>query len=316
MDARRRPYDTLLAVALLLAAGCSGLAGDPTPTVTPAPVPTDTPVRTPVPALAPGVTADGVEDPLALVEAHDSALRGTSRTVRLVRTIRYPNGTLVARRVQVTRIAADGERFHTIIDTGGPEVTSFRGRIEFWSDGSRLFQEITFDNRTSYAAMPLEAYERQSSIRITSPGGETFFLPVIAVETRVTGRVTRNGTTLYRLEGTAARPDLLASATDADEPHNATLRALVDARGVVHEFRLAYDGTLDGRPVRVVLTGRYTGVGTTIVDRPSWYRAALNATGMEPRRADPITGRDSLTAFGSRHRPGTSHLYAPSPNRR
>lgn len=65
-------------------------------------------------------------------------------------------------------------------------------------------------------------------------------------------------------------------------PRNITFRALIDSRGIVHEYRLAYTatGTKTNTNVttRIVETIRYTEIGSTNVERPSWYETANQST--------------------------------------
>nr|WP_264822408.1 hypothetical protein [Halocatena marina] len=120
------------------------------------------------------------------------------------------------------------------------------------------------------------------------PRGEQYYTLFQAVDTKVINHTTNNGTTLYRLTSTE-----IADPTQLDwhesgmkKFRNLTFHAVIDSRGVVHEYRLAYTATLTetnpSTSVRVVSTTRYTKMGSTTVDRPSWYAKANNTTPEPP----------------------------------
>jgi len=95
------------------------------------------------------------------------------------------------------------------------------------------------------------------------------------IETRVTGRTTSNGTTLYRVVGTnATNPVALGSAT-LQNPRNVTFRAVVTSQGVIREHRVSYTATTNDGPVRVDRRVRYTDIGNTTIERPAWYEEAI-----------------------------------------
>lgn len=273
----------VLVAVLVVLAGCSGLAEPreaPSVEVTPAPVPTDTPTPAP-PQLAPGVTAEGVVDPRALADAHAAVLRNTSKTVRTNETSWYAGyWVLRSHRHQVTRVAADPDRFHTAIEVDGPAAPFSAYRVEFWSDGERLLRRTVDRDGIETAVVPPESRRNRTDAVVGRPDSRTVPFLFGLVETRVTSTFVRNGTTVYWIESTGLlRPRALASAENVSDPHDVELRALVDSRGFVRSLRFAYAARVDGRRIWVQWTTRYTDVGTTTVDRPAWYDGAVNATG-------------------------------------
>lgn len=277
----------LVVIAIVMLAGCGSIAGSgvsdgPDRTaLTPAPVPTELPSPTPVETVAPGVTRSGVIDPLALAEAHESYLASRSETVRLRRVVRYENGDLRSRRVQETRVSADRRRFHTVITVAGPQPPFFGDRLEFYSDGQTLLQATFLPNRSSFYRIPLEQYRDQNDIDVvlSSPDAGTVFLLFAAVETRVTARIERAGRIRYRLRSTRlVRPGMLAEAEDVQNPRNVSLFAVVDERGVLMEFSLRFEATLDGRDVAVAKAGTHTAIGATTVEPPEWFANERNRT--------------------------------------
>lgn len=266
-------------------AGCSSMAPvsteQPRTSITPAPVPTEPAEPTPIPELAPGLTARGVVDPLALAAAHETALSSRSETVRLRRVVRYANGELRSERIQVTKVNANRSRFHTVITVDGSYPPFFGDRLEFYTDGETLIQATILPNRSSFFRIPLERYREQNSIEnvISSPDAGQVFLLFATVETRVVARVERAGRMQYRLRSThLVRPGTLAEAEDVDDPHNVSLTAVVDQRGILLEFTLRYDATIDGRPVTVISSGSHSAIGRTTVPRPTWLELARNRT--------------------------------------
>lgn len=287
-----RRWGTLLAVVVVFA-GCSGFAGEPTRTrtVTPAPVPTAEPTP---PRLAPGLNSTGVYDPAELAAAHARVLGNTSYTVSVTQTIRHPNGTLWARRVITVRLAGNESRFFVRLAVSGPNAIGLLGeppaRAVFWSaDNERIFRAFTRGNHTTYNTFrprfsPVVGRVGTADYweDIVVPGGQPYgdIAPLFAaVETRLTDRTVRNGTTLYRIDGTAFRdPEPFARSERVGSPRNVSLRAVVDERGMVRRYRLSYAAVIDGDTVRVRRSIRYTGVGTTTVERPPWYDRALEDT--------------------------------------
>lgn len=101
-------------IMLIVLTGCSAFPFDEdratARTVTPAPVPTDRPTATPVLMVAPGVSATGIENPTALVDAHAALLDNISYTVHTRNVERYVNGTLRRRTTTHARFGANRSR--------------------------------------------------------------------------------------------------------------------------------------------------------------------------------------------------------------
>ena len=291
-EAMARAFDRIadvrwfvLVVIVVSFAGCSSIAtpstDQPPGAITAAPVPTNPAEPTPVPELAPGLTARGVVDPLALASAHETELSSHSETVRLRRVVTYADDELRSKRIQVTRVNANRSRFHTIITVDGSYPPFYGDRLEFYTDGETLIQATVLPNQSSYFQIPLERYREQNSIQnvISSPDAGQVFLLFAVVETRVIARIERSGRVRYRLESTRLRrPGTLAEAEDVDNPQNVSLTAVVDERGILLEYTLSYNASIDGQPVTVVSSGSHSAIGETTVPRPKWVDSALNRT--------------------------------------
>lgn len=287
----RRPF---VLAALLVLAGCSGLAGQPTATVTPAPLPPDTPARQSFP---PGTGAQGVTDPLALANAHRGIVEGVSYTVLRSRTVRFPNGSLAARTTLDARFSANQSRFHLVYRVEGPSAGRFDRtpiRVELWSDGDLLLQSLTVANETTRQQVPSETFSRRPS-PFDETRGDQFGLRshdrevrllFLGVDVTLTRR-TVDGTTVYRARGDAVRQrTALENLERVTAPRNVHLNATVTSRGLVRSYDLRYDATLDGHPVRVERSVRFVDVNATTIDRPSWYGATVNTTGRRPVREE------------------------------
>lgn len=271
-----RPPALALAAALVLA-GCSGFAGPtPTPTVTPAPVPAD---PTTTPGRPPAALAGERVDARALGFAHAAALTGRSYTVRERTVVRYRNGTVRTRVAVVRRVAADGEYVTTVNASGrGHPLGSGTVRTAFWSDGERLLYAVR-RGRAEYGVVRPEEYniwsDRYVALAYPRPT-RTVYVPFRVVDARTVGRT---GTGRYRVAGDrTVAPQLVDVPPGVTNPRNATLRAVVDRRGVVRRYRFRYRATAGNATVTVTRHVAYGAIGTTAVERPDWYDRAANAS--------------------------------------
>ncbi|WP_256687381.1 DUF7537 family lipoprotein [Halococcus qingdaonensis] len=270
----------LFAAAVVLA-GCNGVAlgGDETPsrTVTPAAVPTDEPTPTAVPRLAPGLTEGGVTDAFALGEAHASALDNTSYTLHESYAIEYANGTAYNRGSADARLAANDSRYYVRRNASGLLFGGGAFARAIWSNGERVLVTDTTNESTSYDSprnVEGESMPPREALTIDPTKRQQLYAYLGSVETRVTGTETRNGTTLHRAESTSVT-NPAAFEIQWTDPRNLSLVVFVDSRGLVHEYRLDYTASLDGTPVDVRRHVRYTNLGNTTIERPSWYDAAI-----------------------------------------
>jgi len=275
----------LVVAAVVVLSGCNAFTGSDTetdiPTVTPAAVPTDEPTPTPVPMLAPGLTQAGVVSAGDLANAHDTNLADGSFTVVSNNTVRYANGTLRFQQNRTMRVAEGSEPFYVVSRYDGSRMrpVSSSQRIERWWDGERIYTAAIGENDTRYSANQL------SRVTLPSRNGEQFIALFTALETRVVGQETRNGTELYRVRATnLTNPEYLPRSvlSVSKDPRNISFRALVDPQGIVRSHYLAYTATSTQRGAnttnRVTQSVRYTGIGSTTVERPTWYEAANRTT--------------------------------------
>ena len=271
----------VLFAAMVVLAGCNGVAlsGDDTParTVTPAAVPTDEPTPTAVPRLAPGLAEGGVTDAFALGEAHASALDGVSYTLHEEFTVEYANGTAYNRGSTDAHLAANDSRYYVLQNASGLLFGGGAFARAIWSNGERVLVADTTNESTSYDSprnVEGESMPPREALTIDPTKRQQLYAYLGSVETRVTGTETRNGTTLHRVESTNVT-NPAAFEVQWTDPRDLSLVAFVDSRGLVHEYRLGYTASLDGAPVEIHRHVRYTNLGNTTVERPSWYDAAI-----------------------------------------
>lgn len=296
------------AVALALvavAAGCSAPAvgGGPTPgtdRLTPAPLPEGSPEP-----LAPGVTNAGIVDANALKEAHIAQLDAGNFTVRRVRVERYANGSLRAR-TRLTAVFPGDGRYLVERTFEGPvhDRIGTGGTVRQYGDENRTVRLRLAANGSvverSVASPPGGPVPRSSLL--TAPfSGRTVLLVLRAVDfDAATALDDRRG---YRLRGSGvadrAALQSLLSPTLVESVRNVSAAAVVTEAGLVEQLRVAYTVDLDGEPVRVVGTVRFSEVGTATLDRPAW--------------AEPRTEATTATGVRSTTRPTVSRRFEEKP---
>ena len=249
---------TLLLVALVTAAGCSGPLAGPdrgdTGTLTPAPVPEDPDPTPGTGELAPGLDGDGIADATRLVEAHTAALAGTSYTARLSTTRAAPNGTERERYDRVVRVESR-DRFRYVLTS---ETADFEQRTDRWRGGDRAYEAVTENGTTTYRSL-------DSPSAPTLLSGSGVVRPFRVLSSRVTETRTTNGTTVHRVVG---GPRDLPPLVDV------SFVAVVTERGLIRSYRVSYGVDRQDRRRTVTVEASFTAVGETTVDRPPWYDTA------------------------------------------
>jgi hypothetical protein len=149
---RRSTAIAALLATVIVLSGCSGTFGNgtSTPTVTPAEVP---PVES-TEALAPGLTEAGIDDPVALVGAHERVLRNASYTVSVDIDERFASGELRRRKAANGQYAAGTTPYRLRVELAGtalPEPVPYRTTV--WSDGERGLKAVTRNDTTRYLAV-------------------------------------------------------------------------------------------------------------------------------------------------------------------
>jgi len=266
-------------VAILVLAGCGGAVvpgtdGTPTRTVTPAPVPVPQEPSTPrgSPPLAPGLSEEGVFDPVRLADAHAATLSNASFTAIREERRHYENGSFRSAYRSVVRMAADGERFrYELNQTDVREGTRHEQRLARYADGSVVYVATTRRGETTYSVVG--GPESPADPATILPGNATARFGVLrlfgSLRFGVLGSRTVDGRTIHRLtveNGSGTLGGL----------RNVTMNATVREDGLVTAYRLSYDvGDL-----RVAVAVEFRRVGETEITPPAWLPAARNATGV------------------------------------
>jgi len=299
-----------LVVVLTLSAGCTafgtgGTPGGTTPTsastASPTPAPTETTTLTATSGSLdiPGVTDRRVTDGSALVAAHDATLRNTSVTAHRNLTLRYPNGTVAYQQLSTVRIGSQHDRLFADVSyslaDGLDSVTPRHGEpttsMEVRLANRTYLAEATFEpsnvtyRGTAFNGSTSDTYELYWASHAGT--GQRYLSKALGGPNATVGdAVTRDGTTLYPVESASPEtpPSILSIQSPPrgafGQPGNVSTTALVDERGVVHRSTTTYTTTVgeDDTPIQVEYTLRFTDVGSTTVERPSWYETALNRT--------------------------------------
>jgi hypothetical protein len=231
--------------------------------------------------LAPGLNRTRVIDPAELADAHEAVLHNTSYAVETNLTARAPDGTLRARLNSTTKTAHDPVRRvgRSVVDGTTPRAVGLAGfDLRVWATENGTWYAVETSNGTDYRKVADEL--RPPAAARTDR--DVLFVLFSGLETAVAGVEFRDGTPLYRVESTGVEnPEAIASQFNVESVENVSLTALVDQRGAVREYRVAYTATLGENTSRVERTTRFTALGETTVERPPWVdeaKATTNAT--------------------------------------
>lgn len=273
------------AVAMVVLAGCGGAVapgpdGTPTRTVTPAPVPEGTGTPQSPSELAPGVTAEGVFDPVRLADAHAAVLSNTSFTAVREERRRYANGSLRSSYRSTVRMSAAGDRFHYELNqTDVRDGRPVEQRLARYADGSVVYVATTRGRETTYSVVG--GPEAPADPSTVLPGNATARFGVLrlfgSLRFDVRGNRTVEGRTVYRLtveNGSRTLGGL----------RNVSMDATVRDDGLVTAYRLSYRVG----DVRIDVAVEFRRVDETAVTRPDWLPSARSATGVA-NATDPAT---------------------------
>lgn len=268
---------SLMVVALLLSAGCSGFTGggsadrdpyevpSPTPSPTPTPTVTTTEFGTGVETVAPGIGADGISSVLDAVTAHTRGLNGVGFRVNQTTVLKYRNGTTA----RTTRMAAEVARNGTkhIVREDGSTVRSV-----FLGDGGGYVRTVT-DEAVTYARENESDFviDPNSPIRFDLTYKAKMYRYYRAMSNVSVGPAEREG------EARIATDDVDANYVDIlvrGDVTNVSVEIVVTADGIVKRFRTRYTLHRNGSVYRVEDLITFSGVGETTVAPPEWVAEA------------------------------------------
>lgn len=283
-----RQGQTLVVVALVLVAGCNGVAlgsdaaDSPTPTLTPVPVPeSETPPSAPPVAgsLPPGVSENGLLTVPQLLSAHEAFVDNRSYRWRASFRV-WGDGTDEYGR-NFTRVATIGRDAYLIRqinqiprDNQSLYVTDGTGYLRSGTGAGARFDRVAdplSHLQYAFAGDAIERYLRGISFNVTA--------------------IERDGETLYRLHSS---PGLIPPAVQQSERgvHDYVATAYVTPDGFVKTLVVRYVRRPRGQTQYVSFRFDYTDLSSTAVDEPAWLSDFPNETtpGITNATATPPPG--------------------------
>jgi hypothetical protein len=256
----------VLVVVLVLSAGCAGLFGPSTETLTPAPVPHPTPT----PESPPGVTSGSV-DVITLLAVDRRVRANTSHRLEQTILAETANGSL--RVEQVRRASAGGQAAGTLRIEGSEPYRPALERGWFWQNGTLLLVQTRLSSGREVTSQYSE--DRQHPYDLTRGVVEQ----VLSTANLSVSHNDREQTVLRSTE--PLRLPAAAMPVASGAVRNVTARAVVSDEGLVRSVRIRYQGVSGGEPVQVTLRERVTATDETTVTRPGWVPASGPGTSSE-----------------------------------
>jgi hypothetical protein len=212
----------------------------------------------------PGVSAAGIRDIDALAAAHLQAVDERPATIWVDK--QFPTYTDEGRiRSYDMDVTSNGEQYLVDISLGPRDNRTDVGAL--YHDGQNSFARIVDDGNVSYQVV---SPPQQEQSLVPSPSGLAARLVTRYLSTpttELTGQVTRDGETYYRIVATGdpGSPSL-GSVT------NYTATADVTASGFVQNLTVTYTETSGDQRYRLTREVTYGRLDETTVRVPEWYR--------------------------------------------
>lgn len=250
---------------LVVLAGCGGLSatGTPAPATETGTAVVDSHTPTPEAVFPPGVTRSGVDDPEALATAHGSTLSTAAYTTNHTTTVTFENGTVYAATTRTATVADDRRYLATVTQRGARTPVGFAQRVSYYADGESLRRQVVGWNGTA-TVQPREESPRDALARLGVADDDRVYQLLSSATTTAVSAADGDGALVIELTG--ASPAAPSFVTDASL---ATATLTVTGEGVVTDLTVTYDATVDGEPVTVETSVRYTVDGAS-VDPPEW----------------------------------------------
>lgn len=277
-----RRLAALACALLLVTAGCAGIGGqnDATttaPTQTTSTEATDTTTTESSEQLAPGVTAEGVEDARALADAHRAILEDAqfvkheAVTRANESTTATWNRTFVVENESVWRLTTTGEGVGVALD-----VTN--GTQDIYADGERALWRLD-DDATGNTSYGVRYVTVDDGVRVL-PSEEVFETNDFQrfYDRGLVYTLAASADSVEALDADAGAVELSGSTSDLPTAFtrsgDAEYTATVTADGLVRSIELSYpsgDATAE-------LAIEFDTDVTDPVEQPDWYETALNET--------------------------------------
>lgn len=238
-------------------------------------------VRGPFP---PGMSPSGITDPYVLADAHEAVL--TNRSYTWLLTYReIVDGRPSAIRRETVRVEGPAVYSSTVQEVG--ELRTYPtalAEVSTYANGSVRYEYDPDDPEARYRTCTIGRHARHEDHHIDrSERYIGYFLSVR--ESTITDAFEEDGKRFYWI-------------VFANDPwpgvENTVGSALIDSTGVVHVIHRRYDEP-DREGVSVIMSFRYTDIGTTTVEPPSWHSAAKNATRVCSDPDDWIESRSGVS---------------------
>lgn len=226
----------------------------------------------------PGVSSEGVTDPLALADAHRDALANVSYTMTTTFTFQRPNGSILSQGTSTSQVAAGSSSYYAVsaqtewndtrpLGVGGYELAAWANETDAVTARQFYDEEPTY-RQTTRADAPMKPDTEWGQI----------YAALSATNTTVASQFEDDGTTLYRVVST--------DQPGENSPYSGrevySFVAVVDSQGVVRTMQVTYRTTFRDEPAIVSRTIHVTNLGNTTVERPDWYgKAAGNESDTE-----------------------------------
>ena len=214
--------------------------------------------------VAPGVDEGGVFDAVELASSYRSTLEGESVTVRRTLEVTYRDGT-VRRWNETAVFGPDRERTYTVRRAG----SVIRER---WTNGSHVAERVVEEGTVAFRSVRRSnGFDRVTVERVYERSLPGLFASL--ERSRVERGDERGGLQRYRVTGRFG-PLFEADTPMGLDPEAGALRIIVDERGFVPEYALAYEAVgQDGTSVTVFERVEHADIGTSGAARPPWVDA-------------------------------------------
>jgi len=214
---------------------------------------------------------DQAVDAFDLAEAHRDSLTNQTFTVTSTSTVQYANGTAALRqytRTEVDSVPSTVLSRQTVDGTApGRFFVPFEGVVELWTNESTSLGQRAYENGTTEAierpqdgVVNVEQLTRWEDLALLLSAGDARSVD----GDRATDLVVATG---------AENTELAYG-----EPDQLTVTVRLSDVEYVESYTVSYQTTRAGTPVQVTRTVRFTNVGETAVQQPSWVSEAQNSS--------------------------------------
>lgn len=208
-------------------------------------------------------------DAFDLAEAHRDALRNQSFTATTTITVQYANGTAALRQFSRTQIDSETGTVLLRQTAGGSDPPRFGvpvdGVVDWWANESGSVYRTTHENGSvEYSEWPSRSVPRiEQATRWEDVAALLSALDARYVDGEDGDTVVATGSDVQVTYGEPSEVTVTARLSDGDH---------------LHSYTVSYRATRNGTPVQVTRTVRFTNVGETSVEQPSWVSEAQNSS--------------------------------------